>query len=85
MKKTLCVMSVAGLCAATLFSADKKTESARIEEIRARHKGMCDLSRSGIQAGYLACRLGLSLTNYLADVEKAWEKNLAEKIAGARR
>jgi len=88
LRTTIIILATAGLVAigsCTLFSAGVQTEKSdpKIEEIKLRHKRMCDLSRSGIQAGYLACRLGLNLTNYLADVEAAWDKQLQEQIAEA--
>ena len=86
MRKRLTIISaLTALGCMCLFSADVQTpkEDPKIKEIKWRHKQMCDLSRSGIQAGYLACRLGMNLTNYLADVEAEWEKQLKENIAEA--
>ncbi|MGP1665749.1 MAG: hypothetical protein ACTS5I_07555 [Rhodanobacter sp.] len=54
-----------------------------IKEIRWQHKRNCDLSRSAIRAGYMACQLGLSLTNYLSDLERAWQVDLEKRIAEA--
>ena len=81
--KILGLLALAAVGSTCLFSAGVQTKKSdpQIEEIKWRHKQMCDLSRSGIQAGYLACRLGLNLANYLADVEAAWDKQLQEKIA----
>lgn len=85
MKKTRIVMAMAALAAVTLFSADVQTTKtdSKIEEIKRRHKDLCDVSRNSIMAGYTACRLGLNLTNYLAAVEAEWDKNLKERIAEA--
>jgi hypothetical protein len=84
-KLTILTATALAVASSVLFSADVKPTKtdAKIEEIKWRHKLNCDLSRSGIQAGYLACRLGLNLTNYLADVEAAWDKQLKEQIAEA--
>ena len=83
--KIIKLLALAAVGSTCLFSADVQTqkEDPKIKEIKWRHKQMCDLSRSGIQAGYLACRMGLNLTNYLSDVEAAWDKQLKENIAEA--
>lgn len=81
------LLALAAVGCMCLFSADVQTTKPdlKVEEIKRRHKDMCDLSRNGIQAGYLACRLGIPLTNYLADVEAAWDKQLKEKITEAQK
>lgn len=58
-------------------------DSERIEGIKERHKLRCDTARHAIQAAYLANKLGWPLTNYLAELEKAWEELLAKQIAEA--
>lgn len=84
MKSKLIILTATAFAVASsvLFSAqlDAKTE-AKIKEIKERHNRNCEMQRNGIQAGYLACRLGIPLTNYLADVDAAWDKLLADRIA----
>jgi len=69
------------LAAAFAVMAGASTDSDRIKEIKRAHKSNCGLSRSGIMAGYMACQQGIPLTNFLANVERAWDKLLAERIA----
>ena len=64
-----------------MFSAP----DSKIEEIRWRHKLDCDLARSAIKAGYIACQLGIPLTNYMNSLEAGWDKLLKDRIAEAEK
>lgn len=83
-KLLLKLAALAAVASSAVFSADKIADMG-IEAIKRDHRKMCDLSRSGIIAGYLACGRGLDLSNYLAAVEVEWGQQLSNRIAEAKR
>lgn len=58
-----------------------KPESEAIQEIRRRHRNNSDLLRIGIQGGYHAAKMGISLETELALVDKQGAELLDRLIA----
>ena len=62
-------------------SKAKPTQLERkIKDVEFYHKLNADALLNGIKAGYVASQLGLSLSNYLSDVQASLDKNLSNKI-----
>lgn len=82
-KVTIGILAALAVTCSALFIASG--DAQKIEELKAEHKRRCESARSNIMAGYMACSLGLNLSNYLADVQALWDKQLADRIEGSKR
>lgn len=78
--KSLTILTALFICVVWL-GANPPKGTARLDEIKKHHKQNCDAIKTGIYAGYMAAHNGWPLSNYLADVEKIWAKQLEERIA----
>ena len=80
MKTKLCITVFLLSFAVTFLVYSDSYSAKRIEEIKRQHERTCETSRLGIAAGYMACRMGLNMSNYMAALEKEWAKQLQEQI-----